>query len=144
MNLKEMESEISRLKAEAESRASSLKAMESQDTAQKSQIEKLSTDNATFSAKVAELEKQLSSRGEELATAKAEVEKLTSSLKVANESASRKVLQILAESGTPAIEGVSTSEAKKTSDDLYKEFSSITDPKARAAFYSKHRKELVG
>lgn len=96
----------------------------------------------SYSSSLAAKDTEITSLKSDLAAKDAEIAKLNSEAKSLGERAVALVAgQGIASKDIPASLSASSG---ATRDDLLAEFSKITDPKARATFYAKHRESLLG
>jgi len=114
MTLKEMEAELTRLKAEAATNAETLKAKDSEIADLKAKDEASQKSIADLTAKVTASNEATEKLQAENKTLAESTEKLKTDLKAAEEAGSRQALKVIAESGHPApIEGTPKAEDEK-------------------------------
>lgn len=136
MTLKEMEAELTRLKAEAATNSETLKAKDSEIADLKAKDEASQKSIADLTASAEKLQAENSS----LIQAS---EKLKADLSAAQVSGSRQAMKVIAESGHPApIEGSSQAEA---SGSAFQQYQAILakDPAKAAKFYAENKSKIL-
>lgn len=136
MTLKEMEAELTRLKAEAATHAETLKAKDSEIADLKAKDEASQKTIADLTASTEKLQAENNTLTEAS-------EKLKTDLKAAQVSGSRQAMKVIAESGHPApIEGSSQAEA---SGSAFQQYQAILakDPVKAAKFYAENKAKIL-
>lgn len=95
----------------------------------------LSTAQGTITTQLAELT--------ELRAGKASLEAAVAGLETSAKSAEEQAIDIAASQGVPPKQLAAVSAEAKTAEELRADWNAIKDPTARAAFYAKHKDQLL-
>ena len=140
MNLTEMKAAIEKLTASLAASDAKVLALE---TTLQSAAAAITNHEARIVATEASASAQVAAIQAVNTDLEAKLKAATDALDAKIKSSDAKAIDISARAGVPPIGDESKSE-EKSSADIHSEFKTITNPKARAEFYAKHRAVLVG